>query len=238
MPPSFSDYPAILARMQSRWREIRAEAERVDDEAASSKRKQWQAALEEMKEEYDRLVIEGKWISGPGDLLGVLGRSRRELDHSRILAWLLDPAGAHGFRDSFLTAVLSRCYPSESYPDGELLSMTTRLEAVRPNSRADIVASNQRLTLVFEVKVDAYEQVDQCLRLFQDWDREPDPHFIFLTPSGRTPGTAADDFRPLSFSQVKEILRQCLAEDREITAMSAGQRTAMAYLDTLDAEFR
>src|SRR3954454_6455055 len=63
-----------------------------------------------VKSEADALVDAGRWMSGPGDILSVLGRQRDELAHSRVIGWLLVPTNRHGLGRTFLTVLLDHLW--------------------------------------------------------------------------------------------------------------------------------
>src|SRR5258708_1684856 len=74
----------------------------------------WDRAYELMLEEQRGLMESGAWFRGRSDLLGVIGRARREVDHCAVLAWLLDPRMPHGLGVRFLRRFLKCCFPDES----------------------------------------------------------------------------------------------------------------------------
>src|SRR4051812_10917179 len=85
-------------------------------------RTEWQAAMPNrvdfdrfavVKAEADSIVNSGRWVSGPDDLLGVLGRRRDELVHSRVIAWLLVPTNRHALGRRFLRGLLDHVWPGE-----------------------------------------------------------------------------------------------------------------------------
>ena len=51
------------------------------------------------------------------DLFNILGVERSELQHSRVLEWLLNPGGSHGLGNSFLRELLT-CISSDSDKTG------------------------------------------------------------------------------------------------------------------------
>ena len=112
----------------------------------------------------------GEWIIGRPDLLGIIGRSRRELDHCAVIAWLLDPRGAHGLRTHFLEELLRKAFPkAPDFPPDDLALAWTETEVTRSTSRADIVVYLPEAIVVIEAKIDADEQDEQCDRLVGDW---------------------------------------------------------------------
>jgi hypothetical protein len=206
----------------------------------------WERAFEDMRQEELDLRQRGKWVSGPADLLSVIGYPRWENFHSRMLRWLLDPVAPHGLRAGFLDALLTHLYPDQPLP-ADLAAVTVKPEVFRRfkhtarGTKADLVVwgRDRCFALVIEVKVDAGEQPDQCYRLHAEFkDETGDTRFIFLTRCGRTPSTATgpakDAFRCLSFVAVQEILAGLLVNRTEITP---GLNTARSYLDTLCKEF-
>lgn len=44
----------------------------------------------------DTLRASGRWISGPTAMLEIIGRTRSEAPHEKLIAWLLDPLATHG----------------------------------------------------------------------------------------------------------------------------------------------
>jgi hypothetical protein len=63
---------------------------------------QWRKQVNEMIQRQHDLQEQGRWFAGPGSILAILGRSRRETFHCRILAWLLDPMAPHGLKARLL----------------------------------------------------------------------------------------------------------------------------------------
>ena len=64
----------------------------------------------------------GRWVSGPSDLLSVIGRSGDELTHSAMLAWLLAPSATHGFGSRQLARLAGRLWPDDPMPDGPIVA--------------------------------------------------------------------------------------------------------------------
>ncbi len=198
----------------------------------------WEQAIGQIEEEYNLLRKQGKWLSGPPDLLGVIGASGKELVHSAVIAWLLDPAGSHGFGAAFLDRVLARCFPCESF--GQSYAAVPQCEVECEAGRADIVVwGGQEFTLLIENKVYSWERPKQCDDYFEAFGDSLAPHFIFLTPDGRSPATATgparDAFRCLSYRDIRTDLASVLAETASSSAI--GRVAAEQYLLTLTREF-
>lgn len=197
-----------------------------------------------VKGQADRLIDAGLWVSGPSDMLSVLGRQRDELMHSRLLAWLMVPTNRHGLGRRFLTGFLDRLWPGEGLLRTGQVVVDTEVTNSGPDeagstreARADVVIRGQDLTLVIENKLDAGEGHEQCERLYWAWTSEPgETRWVFLSPSGRTPVTttspaAAAAWRSMSYAQVRDVLAG--AVDDAGASASAGRATATQYLASL-----
>ena len=238
MPWSDTQYESALATLHDEWRGVQAaETRRVEAETAVTLTA-WISRLSEMVREQHSLQQSGVWIAGAADLLSIVGRARRETFHCAILAWLFDPLAPHGLGDALLRWLFEQVLGEPGLSDDDLRSASTGCEYVRPRSRADIVIVAPHHTVVFEAKIDADERPRQCDDLFEDWSREADPRFVFLTPRGRAPvtasGAASEEFVCLSFRTIKETLREL----RACGAPEAIGRSALdTYLRTLEVEF-
>jgi hypothetical protein len=189
----------------------------------------WRTSFAAMSLRSEASVAAGTWRTGPSDTLGVLGRDRDELSHSRMLGWLLDPLGQHGLGSTFLAAFAGAlCQPLI----GSCERAAVYLEMSRGESRADIVIQLPQDTIVIENKVDAGEQADQCLRLAND---HPDGLLVFLTPSGKRPTTAGTSlyrWKSLSWRQLGKILTAVLPG-----AVGPGRSATIDYNSTLKRLF-
>lgn len=201
----------------------------------------WKRCFHEFVERQQQLRASGQWISGPSDLLGVIGKSRRETYHSAVLAWLLDPGAPHGLSTRFLEAILKECRPKAAIGAESLASTVTECEVARSKSRADIVVWSRDVTIVVEAKVDHVERPEQCDDLYADFREEQDALFVFLTPDGRKPKTAtheaADEFCTLSFRTIRSILHDTCENAGSDAAGSLGWHSVLSYLRTLEVEF-
>jgi hypothetical protein len=199
----------------------------------------WEVELSSMAAEQDLMVRDGRWVSGPEDMLSIIGRSRREIYHSAILAWLLDPLARHGLGISLLQSLLAEC--GRNVGSDELRTVRCELEVQEDKTRADIVVSGPGFTLVVENKVDAGEQDRQCDRLFERFGGDPGTLFVFLTPTGCTPNTATeaamDAFKPMSYPRMARLIREALERGLRTDATSHGREVVSNYLSTLAKEF-
>lgn len=202
-----------------------------------------------MKAEASEVKTAGHWVSGPSDLLAILGRDRDELFHSRLLGWLLTPTGRHGLGDRFLRAFLAAAWPGETLAGSgtvlvELERQRAGASAVTGDlleARADLVISLESAVIVIENKLDAGEQESQCDRLYWSWAGEPtDVRWVFLTPSGRPPVTAISDearaaWRSLSYAHVRIVL-SAVPRESSGSPSDTGRSSAFQYLATLTGQ--
>ncbi|MFA5762654.1 MAG: PD-(D/E)XK nuclease family protein [Bacilli bacterium] len=233
-------WDAALESMRSAWREILADADVAQGRATEQSLEAWESALERMSAEQEALVRAGDWVSGPADLLSVIGRSRRETYHCSIIAWLMDPTGRHLLGTRFLHELLASCKRPIEVDETVLRSATIACEVSRPNSRADLVVRAPGLTVVFEAKIDHDERAHQCDDLFKDFRNEKGICFVFLTHDGRDPTSATGDakeaFRTLGFGPLRKVLLEALVEARR-ERQSAAFSTVETYLETLEVVF-
>jgi hypothetical protein len=173
----------------------------------------------------------GLWIHGRDDLLGVIGRHRDELTHSRIVGWLLDPVARHGLGTRLLAALLQNVF-NEPFDHLRLDQARVRWEVPVAEGRMDIVITAPGLYLVIENKVDTDEGDGQVL-YYMEHVTEPDARFILLSPDGRK-AMGTDDCGPAKYSQIADMLEAALAVT---PGTASGRPIAVEYLRTLRREF-
>jgi hypothetical protein len=234
--PIFTDVEDSFRSMSDEWKSLRAAPPAKPDAT-----RQWEYTVAAMRAEQAALQERGEWLSGPVDLLSIIHRARREVDHCAVLAWLLDPGAPHGLGAMFLTRLLERCFPSDAFDAPDLAHAQTRCEVRRERSRADIVVSARSLMLLIEAKVDHVERPSQCDDLHSDFATEHGARFVFLSPDGREAGTATEcmgiEFHPLSFLTVRELLRDIVQELGPTLRARPGFPALATYLQTLESEF-
>ena len=142
----------------------------------------WDLEFESVAAEYEGLRRAGNWVYGPQDFFGILKIGRSELAHSAILAWLMNPDARHGFGRRFLDVLVSQCWPDLNLDSLRVRSVDREVQGAE--TRADIIVWGDIASLVFEVKVDAGEELRQCDRLYERFSSEPGARFIYLTPPG------------------------------------------------------
>ncbi len=194
--------------MAAAWSALAPSKEGLPSEA-------WPEQFDGVRAAYMRLVEEGRWTSGPRDLMSVLGATDLELPHSRVLAWLLQPTGRHGLGSSVLERILRAGWPDMPMPDD--VSMTVvRREVPRDDAlgatRADVVVMVGPTILVIENKVWAAESEEQCEAQYRHWLPEADDvRFLFLSRDGYLPRSVVSPeaqaaWRAMSYRQLAGLL--------------------------------
>lgn len=215
------------------WR-LLGHAESVGDGARVDR---WASEFDGMVQAQRRLEAQGSWLTGPDDLLGIVGLHRWERAHSAALGWLLDPRGAHGLGAAMLERFLQRAGLAT---EGCEEPVEVVLEAAGGNALVDVLVRSRGWTLVIEVKIDAGEQRQQAFRLWSDWRDEVTPAFIYLTPGGRETTThvtqeCKEAWTLVSWRDVARDLRTLLQSPDAATARGYG--AAGQYASTLQGLF-
>ena len=180
------------------------------------------------------------------NLFDVLKIERRELQHSALLAWLLDPAASHGLQDYFLRRFLTAA-AAKAQVDGiagitplhvdawELANVEVATE--RHNIDVLLISQNDEFVCIVENKIGASEHSSQLERYLDTAEREyPDltPFPIFLTPGGVEPEsqTNADRYVALGYQQIADLIDRTV-KTRGSTISSAIAEFLAQYARTL-----
>ena len=159
------------------------------------------------------------------NLFDVLNISHRELQHSWVIAWLLDPRGSHGLGDYFLRLFLSQAAkearrrgipaPTPFHVDGWALS---DIEVARERHDIDILVVGEAdgFVCLIENKIFSPEAAGQLRWYLETVERvyaELRPFPIFLTPGGVDPIKETDRARytPFSYEKVADLLERTIA---------------------------
>ena len=198
--------------MRLEWAALAPTAPRADVPA-------WRNEFAGLVSRQKRLEERGRWVSGPADLLSVIGRRDHELTHSALIAWLLTPTAPHGFHDGLLRALLTEGWPGQELPETTLA--VVRREFVREGTlapRLDILIELGTAALIIENKVRSDEGVAQCESQFEQfassWD---DTRFLFVSLSGSLPATATSDaaraaWRATSYGAIRSKVEELLTD--------------------------
>ncbi|MCC7376090.1 MAG: PD-(D/E)XK nuclease family protein [Verrucomicrobiales bacterium] len=191
-------------------------------------------------------------------LFHTLGLESRELAHSQVLAWLLQPDESHGFGDLFLRRWLMRVVRDAESTEPKLPS-APEIEAVEwvqidvksevamsRENRLDVVATLRERGLhreplwvvAIEVKVDSKEGNNQLGRYKAILERRlplaERRVFVYLTKKDLPPGDSS--WTRCGFNTVLETLREGLAQKSE--AIGSGPKLLLDnYKSLLEEEF-
>jgi PD-(D/E)XK nuclease superfamily len=214
------DWERDLQEMAIRW-------DRFVLEAQLAAVAQWRSDFRALLEQERLLRAAGEWMGGLSDWLGILGRERHELTHSRPLGWLCDPSGQHGFGTAFLESFLRLIESPFSADPSAVIS----LEITGPSgfTRADVVIDLQDGRVVIENKIDHSESPQQCLRLSED--HPPPCHLVLLSPhlvAPLTAGSSLSRWKAVQWRLVSRALTECLG-----SATGPGRHVAVEYAGTL-----
>jgi hypothetical protein len=191
----------------------------------------WEAEFQALLDEETRLRREGRWLRGPSDLLGVIGRSRSELTHTAALAWFLDPIGAHGLGTEPLAGFLALI--GDEAPDHDVLGWCRPAREVAVDvTRADLIIDGPGLRIVVEVKIDAHEGDEQTERLVHHFD-DDGTRFVFLTRSGAVPKNAGEHLDRWCAISWKDVLAMLDSVRSRYAPSERAAASVDAYLDSL-----
>jgi len=159
-------------------------------------------AIEELLQSVQEAKAAGGWRNTRFNVFDVLGRTRRERAHSSFLAWLLDPAEAHGLRDAFLRQFMAEAIGTEPH---STMDVTVSAELQCGGMRFDIHVKGDCWCLVVETKIDDPPGDDRCGK-YQEYCRK-------LTDRGEqayvTPARRPTNSTPwISCGEVRRILER------------------------------
>ena len=180
------------------------------------------------------------------NLFDALGVWHRELQHSWLLAWLLDPRESHGLGDYFLRAFLSNAAkearargisaPTPFDIDGWALA---DIEVARERHYIDVLVVGEAdgFVCLIENKIfspEAPGQLSWYLETVESVYAGLTPFPIFLTPAGLEPMDAKDRARyvPFDYGKVADLVGRTL--ETRGAALGANAVSFMEqYADTL-----
>lgn len=232
--PMPTRWPARFAEMQAEW--ALASAVVLPEH--------WVSAFLDATEAQADLVDAGMWVGGPRSLLGVLGERHREVRHSRILGWLVDPTGRHGLGVTLLQSILSRLGLDDLSCRSAAVAL--ELECFDRDSNAigyvDVVVTAPGWRLVIENKVwsgQSGAQLDHYYKVL----RAEATYFVYLTPNGVKPYSqdreVAAAWKPLSWRKhIVPDLEAALGAARARSPQPDAIAAVEDYLVALKEELR
>jgi hypothetical protein len=167
-------------------------------------------------------------------MLEIIGQTRLEASHERLIAWLLDPLANHGLGSAVLANLLSRLRDDRMPSPGQLSRAHVRTQVVGASGRPDIVVTMSGSRLVIELKIDAKEGIEQTRRQADDYAGIANVAFVFLTLDGSHPSDPRFEHLPLL--DFYQYLRRALAKSPSpvLPAHVKGRAVAEDYAATLE----
>jgi hypothetical protein len=137
-----------MTDLETRYRAMLADWRATGAGGELSPLERWERAYAELVADHQDLAARGLWESGRSDLLGILGRGRREVDHTTILGWLLDPAADLSMRALHVVDP----YAAADFGAWVLGDLLTRVNAatIGPEVRGEVALSCTSLYEAFE----------------------------------------------------------------------------------------
>lgn len=183
-----------------------------------------------------------------------LGISRRELSHSDLLAYLLDPRRPHGYKGHFLRKFVETLQLEAhvvSAPGApalsaeEFISLDYEKAIVRREyGHIDIVVNLNAAVIGIEVKIDAGEG-DSQLEGYQEFLEKSSPArvarmLVFLTPNQSPPRTHRETHKvrcvTMGWRQVARVMATCLQDCQEAQANYFIETTSNHILEDIVGE--
>ena len=154
------------------------------------------------------------------NLFDMLGIARSELQHSRVVAWLLDPRGSHGLGDLFLRGFLRGVAKSADTFGIHAITVSdidswnfSQAKVFLEHHNIDIllIVEGSRIVCLIENKVGSDEHSDQLSRYLKTVTRTYSnlrPLPVFLTPEGVQPTKERDAKRyvPVGYGLIADLL--------------------------------
>lgn len=158
---------------------------------------------------------------GRFNIFEVMNVTRRELNHSSFLAFLLDPYGSHGLADLFLRRFLQSVITSgQSTTDMSVIDIDfmdlTRADVTREHQNIDVLIRDapNRLVVIIENKVDSKQHSDQLVKYYE-YVTKTYPGYrllsVYLTLDGDDPEN--DKYVAFSHSKVRGLIQEVLSKD-------------------------
>lgn len=155
------------------------------------------------------------------NIFTALGITEKEIRHSRVLAWLLDPNAAHGKKSLFLERFLKLVLESngESLGDYEINFQEAVVECEDDGVDILLESTSSKFVLAIENKIHASQGTRQLEDYRKSLEEKFPKHqrvFVFLTHAGEKPNDP--DWIPITY---KSVLSDVLKQTTELASHEA-----------------
>lgn len=176
-----------------------------------------QRAIEKLLQSIQEAKLSGNWLNTRFNVFDILRRPRLEQAHSGFLAWLLDPAEAHGLGDVFLRKFMRQAIGKEPPATGRIEVST---EFPCGGRFSDIHVEGPGWQLIVENKIDDSAWEDQC-HDYQAYCRKvmgrgEQAWLVYVTPPAHRPSDRTIPWLP--YREVRLIL-ESLSPDASAAAL-------------------
>ena len=154
--------------------------------------------------------------TGKVNLFDVLKVSKKEIYHSNMLAWLLDPNENHGLGEAFLKGILQKLVENDEEGKYDvfdiLLSDLYSFSVFREWKKIDIllVSEKEKKLFAIENKVGSHEHDNQLDRYRDTLEKDYPEYkrfYLFLTPGGEEPSDSVN-WEVLTYTDVIDVLER------------------------------
>ncbi len=180
-----------------------AQAEQAPEAEAESQFAEGQAAIARLLDSVLDMKTSGQWHNIHVNAFEILGCTYREQAHSNFLAWLFDPAGAHGLGDAFLREFMLKA--TGTAPSTTDVIVTPEYEWNK--CKFDVHVEGNTWRLIVENKINDSTWPGQCsrYRAYCDSFRKPlQAWLVYVTPDSSKPLPSIPYW--LSYRDVRSIL--------------------------------
>jgi hypothetical protein len=163
-------------------------------------------------------------IANEFNIFTALKMEHKELKHSDMLAWLLNPRENHGMDDYFVKSFISRCLSNNSGNDNGLSIINvdswdlSDAEVYREKSNIDIVIKSKinRFVCIIENKIKSSESNNQ-LKRYRDTMKKQFPDYnalcVYLNIEGES--ASEDDYINISYKDIYELTERLIDNKAE-----------------------
>lgn len=160
-------------------------------------------------------------FSNKPNIFSILKVENREIRHSNLLAWLLNPKENHNLGNAFLSKFIEtfvKINIKENKDDKLLLINYDNIQVKREWKNIDLLLldEEERIVFVIENKINTKEHDNQLERYFnttEEFFNGYDIYYIFLTLDGREPEQLKGIWNPMGYENILYILEEILSKN-------------------------